>query len=72
MWNDLPVGDLVFFNKDNRMIYNPQEDITPYECAMLMKMIAFGVAVRSYTLYDWLSYIKDNKLQRHFVITENE
>jgi len=60
---DVPVGDIVFFKNKKQFIYKPEQDITPYECAKLMQLMAF--AMSSHCAFDWESFVIENNLSRH-------
>lgn len=50
-------------------IYNPQEDITNYELALLLKLFVFASATSGYNgvhSYDYWGYVKEHNLERHF------
>ena len=61
--NNLPVGDIVFFKNKKQFIYKPKQDITPYECAKLIQLMAFGVSCKS--SFDWESFVTEHNLSRH-------
>ena len=60
---DVPVGDIVFFKNKKQFIYKPEQDITPYECAKLMQLMAF--AMSCHCAFDWESFVIENNLSRH-------
>ena len=63
----MAITDLQFQFDSKRYNYTPKEDVTNYELAVLIKLVAFGVvASRQPVPYDWSTYIKQHKLERHF------
>lgn len=57
----LPVGDLIIDQDNQRLKYSPQKDITPLEVSMLLRLFLCNMGY-----FDYLSFIKENKLERHF------
>jgi len=60
---NVPVGDIVFFKNKKQFIYKPEQDITPYECAKLIQLMAFAIACQSE--FDWESFVNEHNLSRH-------
>ena len=61
------IADLLFSWDDNQYNYNPKPDVTNYELAMLMKMVAYGcIGGRHYVSYDYGAFVAENNLERHF------
>jgi len=67
--NPFPIKDLVINAGKKEYTYNPQENITTFELAILIRMFPF-FTIPSYNGYDFEKYILDNNLQRHFNISE--
>ena len=65
----MPIKDLVIHSGKKEYAYKPQEDITPYELAMLIKLWPF-FTISNYQGYDYESYILEHKLERHFEVKE--
>ena len=67
----IPVGDLFIYEgqyaDNNKHTYKPQENITNYELALLLKLFVFAATTHTgFHSYDYWSYVKDNNLERHF------
>ena len=63
----LEVGNISFSQKDKpRLKYIPQEDITPYELALLFPLFACGLMIQRYGFYNFWGYIEKHNLMRHF------
>lgn len=46
--------------------FAPQQDITPFELAMLLNLAVKLLANRELGIPDWRAYIDEHKLTRHF------
>ena len=57
----IPIGELIIDQDNQRLKYSPQTDITSFEVSMLLKLF---ICNKGY--FDYLSFIKENKLERHF------
>jgi len=66
-----PIKDLVIHSGKKEYTYNPQEDITTFELATLIRMFPF-FTIAQYNGYDFEAYILENKLERHFEVKNNE
>ena len=64
-----PIKDLVIHSKEKEYTYKPQEDITTFELATLLRMFSF-FTIAHYNGYDFEAYILENKLERHFEVNE--
>lgn len=69
----LPVSDVNIYENSYgngiKHIYKPQEDITSYELALLLKLFVLASATSGYSgihSYDYWGYIKEHNLERHF------
>lgn len=67
----IPVTNIQVTDHDNNWhAFTPQEDITPYECALLMVIWTLAASTAggrgSFVYYDYWQYILDHKLERHF------
>lgn len=61
----LPVGKMTVYDGESQYMFEPKQDITPYESVMLMQMFVLA-SVPNYHSCDYLGYIKENNLERHF------
>jgi len=69
----LPVGDINIIEGSYadgiKHIYKPQEDITPYELALLLNLFVFASTLSNHSgipSYDYWGYVKEKGLERHF------
>ena len=64
----LEVGNISFYQRDkpSSLKYIPQEDITPYELALLFPLFACGLMNQRYGYYNFWGYIEKHNLMRHF------
>lgn len=69
----LPVGDINIidgtYSNGAKHIYKPQEDITPYELALLLNLFVFASTLSNHSgipSYDYWGYVKKHNLERHF------
>lgn len=61
------IGNIAFIDDNRHYKFEPQEDMTGYEAAMLAQMFAVAsTAARSMTPYDYMGYLKQHNLTRHF------
>jgi len=67
----VPIGDIIIGVQDKTATLCIEDDITPLEAANLAVLMAVG-AVQSTSNMDWLGYIKDKRLERHFIIKEKD
>ena len=66
-----PLKDIKFMQDNTEMVLDVQDDITPKESAHLAIMFAIAVGSSStLALWDYLGYINDKNLTRHFQFTE--
>ena len=66
-----PIKDIKFMQDNTELVLDVQDDITPKESAHLAIMFAVAVGSTSMlALWDYLGYIKDKNLTRHFQFTE--
>jgi len=63
---ELPVGDLIIVKNNINWKYSPKEDITPLEVALMFPMFMSYHTTGYLTQYDYLGYIIENNLERHF------
>lgn len=61
----MPVGDITVYDGKEQYKLKPIQDVTPYEAVKLMQMLVMAVIPSNY-YYDYLGYINQNNLQRHF------
>jgi hypothetical protein len=62
---DIPISDLNIYTKNFRIVYEPKQDITPYELSRLMQLFF----VTTITLYGSLKveeFLQEHNLGRHF------
>jgi hypothetical protein len=62
---DFPISDLNIYTKNFRIVYEPKQDITPYELSRLMQLFF----VTTITLYGSLKveeFLQEHNLERHF------
>jgi len=62
-----PVGELTLEDPQGRAIYMPQEDITPYELALIVRLffrLTLGGPLGMTP--DWRKFLDEHKLDRHF------
>ncbi len=67
----LPVGDIYICRDKKCFKYAPLEDITTHEVALLFPLFLSSFVVQS-TCYDYVAYIEDNNLMRHFKEKKDE
>jgi len=65
-------SDKIIFTVDaQNYLLEPKTDITAYESVLISKLIAMvTVHVSQGYTYDTKRFIKENKLERHFIIQE--
>lgn len=66
-----PIKDVVIHSGRKEYTYKPQEDITTFELATILRMFPF-FTIAHYNGYDFEAYILENKLERHFEVKDNE
>jgi hypothetical protein len=61
------VGDISIMDDNKVYKFQPQEDMTGYEAALIAQMFSIAsMASRSMTLYDYMGFIEQHNLTRHF------
>ncbi len=62
-----PVGDLTLEDPRGRVIYAPQQDITTYELALIVRLFfRMTLGGPNGQTPDWRAFIAEHKLERHF------
>lgn len=70
----MPVGDLFFEDNGKRYRFNPKDDITAQEASYISHLFltaSVGLSQRG-AFYDYLRFIADKNLTRHFDEVLNE
>ena len=61
------VGDISIVDDNRYYKFEPQEDMTGYEAALIAQMFTVAnAASRSMTQYDYMGFLKQHNLTRHF------
>lgn len=61
------LGTMTLLDNKGSVTYEPQEDITAYESALIMRMLFRLTLGNSYGLTpDWRAFLEEHKLTRHF------
>ena len=61
------VGDISIMDDNKIYKFEPQQDMTGYEAALIAQLFSIAnMASRSFTLYDYMGFIKQHNLTRHF------
>jgi hypothetical protein len=68
----VPVGGIHIQNGDQSIYFNPTDDITAKEVALIFQMFLNGIMRREAGLLDFGSYIVANNLQKHFAEVKDE
>ena len=65
----IPIGSIEIRKEEKRWRYKPEKDITTFELSKLLVLFThFNVGYE----YDFWGYVKNNKLERHFYLKEQE
>jgi len=62
--------DYSFIHKNKKFKLDPQDDMTPKESVVIVNMMLHGFSCA--LIVDWGTIIKDNKMERHFIIEKKE
>ena len=63
----MPVGTITLTDAKGDVTYEPQEDITAYECAMIMRLLfRLTLGNANGAIPDWRAFIEEHKIERHF------
>ena len=65
----LPIGDFTFTTNRQEAQLNIQDDITALESANLAVLFAHAAVMTQSVGYDWVGFIEEKGLSRHFKIT---
>lgn len=68
----VPVSNIRIQNGGESIFFNPTDDITAKEVALIFQMFLNGIMHREAKLLDFGSYILANNLQKHFAEVKDE
>lgn len=68
----IPVGDIRIQMGNEAIVFNPADDMTAKEVALVMQMFLNGIGHRGTALIDFGAFIVKHNLQRHFARIEDE
>ena len=63
---DIPVLDLNIDTKNFRIVYEPKQDITPYELSRLMQLFFVVTTNRTRGFFMIEEFLQEHNLERHF------
>ena len=65
------VGAFTFLQSGTTAVLDVKDDITSLESANLSILLAQAGISKCLAFFDWIDFIKEKKLERHFKFTEN-
>jgi hypothetical protein len=63
---DIPISDLNIYTKNFRIVYEPKQDITPYELSRLMQLFFVVTTNKRYGFFKIEEFLQEHNLGRHF------
>jgi hypothetical protein len=63
---DFPISDLNIYTKNFRIVYEPKQDITPYELSRLMQLFFVLTTIKLYGSFKVEEFLQEHNLGRHF------
>jgi hypothetical protein len=63
---DFPISDLNIYTKNFRIVYEPKQDITPYELSRLTQLFFVLTTINLYGSLKIEEFLQEHNLERHF------
>ena len=63
---DIPISGLNLYTKNFRIVYEPKQDITPYELSRLMQLFFVATTSQTHGFFKIEEFLQEHNLERHF------
>ena len=69
----MEINNIVFRQENTQIVLNVQDDVTAKESTLISVMFCVAVgSAMTFALWDYIGYIKEHGLERHFQFKEEE